>query len=247
MVYFPRQIQREWQLCEKTEWNDHIVSESYQKHLKALKEGPPQNILTAMPVSMKTEERFYSSPFLDIDEPLIDKVTVEALLQKIEVGNTLSEETNVFLDAAGTPQLYRCIRSSYHIPQAPERFILQLKRFEKERESFVKKDFLVYMKEEVQFMKYTYRLNAVIVHSGKLEGGHYYTVRRGERGIWWVANDDAIYPDPGKKIPIETQELVDCEIKKDIVEQDVSMKEVALTKGYLYFYQKVALSEEPVQ
>jgi len=113
----------------------------------------------------------------------------------------------------GDISLWREAFSKTIIDQAPERFMVDLKRFQFSRtgvRSKITRE--VQMPERATLHGAQYRLKSIVIHSGTVSGGHYYAyIRKGDQ--WQVANDSTV-----------------------TATSDISH---GLNNGYLYWYERV--------
>ena len=158
------------------------------------RQEPPKNPLA--PRSHQTEVS--SMEFLlPIQLPMAAESTAALNGQQL-VNNTLQilpqeGETAMFHET-----LYRPKAAMIQIEDAPQRLVLQLKRFTKTEKIQTPVD----MPEILQVHGTTYSLKSILVHTGVKNGGHYYSMIQKE-GEWIKTNDEQVIP--VKDISLERQ------------------------------------------
>jgi hypothetical protein len=96
---------------------------------------------------------------------------------------------------------------------APDRFLVDLKRFQNVLGVRTKIKTEIDMPQELTVMNTRYRLKSIVVHAGEVTGGHYYAYVRKSNGPWMKANDS------------------DSRVATDL--------DHGLKNGYLYWYEKI--------
>jgi hypothetical protein len=99
------------------------------------------------------------------------------------------------------------------LSNAPDRFLVDLKRFQNVLGVRTKIKTEIDMPQELTVMKTRYRLKSIVVHAGEVTGGHYYAYVRKGNGPWKKANDSD---------------------SRDATDLDHGLK-----NGYLYWYEKI--------
>ncbi len=207
---------QEWVECEAKYQDTKRINESFERHKRS---KSPDDQLTALPADSITKSPVQPYCIFTIKDVLSENADGQTLLnQSLKVRDTLSDQQKsaaVYLKD-GVPKMYYPIREKWIIERAPERFILQLKRFEwTDKGQRGKVDCNVNMPEVIDMDDKQYELQSVVVHTGTAEGGHYHAmVKKTTSGLtkWWYASDSQI--ESGSIDNVET----------------------ALKKGYLYFY-----------
>lgn len=138
---------------------------------------------------------------LDIPASTSKTASLEACLQDFTATEEIqSHETRVCAECSVASATYE---KRMRFARAPRVLNVHLKRFEGDFESMRKNDAHVrfplvldlstYVSDASPSSSYYYRLYAVVVHSGVLEGGHYVAyVKR--RGTWYLCDDASVEP-----------------------------------------------------
>jgi hypothetical protein len=152
-----------------------------------------------------------------------DEVDGQRLINRVFTDVARSDQANIdaaagyFADAdaqtRGELSLWTERSSRTIIDQAPQRFMIDLKRFQFSRtgvRSKITKE--IRMPERVTVQGVNYRLKSIVIHNGGVGGGHYYAyIRKGEQ--WSIANDSTVTP------TLDIQN--------------------GLSNGYLYWYERI--------
>jgi len=219
-AFFPLAYERKWAPCR--EQNRDKLASFMEKHIRRVS---PNDILTEMPASGKIPERTDACCVLKIKEVLTEGADGRELIWQTFNKERAPDEANstVYLDAVSrTARMYYPVKEKIIIPEKlPERIILELVRTYSVINEGVQRqekiDCAVHMPEQMEIGGQQYRLKSVVVHTGNAEGGHYHAVlKKGEQ--WWYASDERVFKGSDHD------------------------RTFALTKGNLYFYEKIPVA-----
>ncbi|CAD8155517.1 unnamed protein product [Paramecium octaurelia] len=146
-------------------------------------------------------------PFLTLSLAISQSKTLEQCLEEF-----LKEET--LRDYKCTKCQSSCIKS-LQIISIPQILVLHLKRFQFLPQCHKNNKTITYPMDILKFGNQTYRLRAVIVHTGNLQSGHYFTFAK-RYHQWFLFNDETV--------------------------KAVSKKQVLMQSAYILFYQ---INENP--
>ncbi len=221
-VFFTLRHQQLWAECP--EQDPIIIARAKKKHDEAENSNDQLTQLDSQNNTISPPE---PCCILKIQDPLTEGADGQKLIDNtLHSRNPINSKTEytIFLNGEGKAKMFYPDRERFFI-ETPERIIIQLKRFEYTADGRTqKKNFSVNMPEEIQIKGQLYALKSVVVHSGyNIERGHYHALVKKKHPIanseeteekWWYTSDAYVKP------------AISADIKN------------ALTKGYLYFYEK---------
>jgi hypothetical protein len=214
-LFFERGVEKEYKPYEPDDASLKLVHQEAledKRKISATTSDPNQK-LSSMPANRCRTKMDGSTCVIKIDFPLKPDALGQQLLDDTltlqphpEMGDPATFQEGWFV-----PSRERAV-----IEPLPQRFILELKRFEKEYKDGVfsqhKIDCAVHVPEEITIKNQKYRVKSIVRHSGGVFGGHY-TSDIKKNNVWWHISDSS-------------------------VSRAASITD-ALDYGYLYFYEKV--------
>lgn len=191
-----------------------ILRNQIDKHERREK---PSDILSVLPRNGTFTEPAKPECIFAVSEALTEGAQGQVLLdesQKMKnTGNNPQDSWRVFIDEKdGKAKLFLPVREKISIQGTPTRVALQLGRWKPEGEKI---KCTVHMPTTLKINQESYRLKSIVVHTGEGMGEGHYTALVCKKNEWWYASDNHV--DKALNVHIET----------------------ALTKGYLYFYEKM--------
>lgn len=191
-----------------------VLRDRTAKHQKAEK---PSDILSILPRNRMFTEPAKPECIFAISEALTEGAQGQDLFNKSQKmkspGNNPKDARRVFIDETdGQAKLFYPSREKINIEGTPTRVVLQLGRWKSTGEKI---NCTVHMPRILEINRENYLLKSIVVHTGNgLDEGHY-TALVCKNNEWWYTSDNHV--DKALEAHIET----------------------ALTKGYLYFYEKI--------
>ncbi|MBS0648253.1 MAG: ubiquitin carboxyl-terminal hydrolase [Verrucomicrobia bacterium] len=220
-IFFSSVHEAEW--MEFKEENQSPESRRYLEECiaKHQKEGAKaDDRLSVLPRALKVVDSLKPECIFKISESLTEGADGQRLFQESqrmkETGNDPERSRCAFIDETdGRAKLFYRVREKAVIQGTPKRIILQLGRWKFLGEKVEKINCTVHMPRILKVNDANYLLKSIIVHEGEGDQqGHYSaTILKEEK--WWYTSD--AFVDQALPAHLET----------------------ALTKGYLYFYEKI--------
>jgi hypothetical protein len=195
-VFFPLTYERVWEECPEAEQNAQKLDDLLRLHQNP---RDASDLLTVMPDTKKIVPRPSAENILQIKSLLREGVSGQTLLdetfqtRRAPAGPDDPKQTFFYLDNAGRVRNYYLV-SEKIVPPArmPERIILELIRYKwvdnEHGRRKEKIDCAVNMPAQINICGQPYGLKSVVLHTGLVDFGHYYTiVSQGDK--CWYASD----------------------------------------------------------
>jgi hypothetical protein len=216
-IFFSTIREVECQEIEEREQDDElkkVLREHIAKHQKGEK---PSDLLSVLPSNRIFTEPAKPECIFAISEALTEGAQGQDLFDKSQKmkspGNIPKDARRVFIDEIdGQAKLFYPAREKININGTPTRVVLQLGRWKSTGEKI---NCTVHMPLDLKINRESYRLKSIVVHIGEGLGEGHYTAFVCKNNEWWYTSDNH----------------VDKALNAHV--------EMALTKGYLYFYEKI--------
>jgi hypothetical protein len=221
-IFFSSVHESEW-----AEFKEENQSEDAKKHLAECiskhqkNDAKNDDKLSMLPANRIVKGSPMPECIFKISESLTEGADGQLLFQESqkmkETNNDPEDSRCAFIDASdGKAKLFYRVREKFVIQGTPNRIILQLGRWKSSGEKWAKINCTVHMPKILKINGANYLLKSIIVHEGEEDQqGHYSaTVYKVKEEKWWYTSDAFV----DEALP--------------------SHVETALTKGYLYFYEK---------
>lgn len=220
-IFFSSVHEAEW-----AEFKEENQSEEAKRYLaecidKHQREGAKaDDILSVLPADLKVVDSPKPECIFKISESLTEGADGQLLFQESqkmkETGNDPERSRCAFIDARDSkPKLFYRVQEKFVIQGTPNRIILQLGRWKSSGEKMEKINCTVHMPKILKINQASYLLKSIIVHEGEDDHQGHYSATVLKEGKWWYTSDA----------------FVDHALPSHV--------ETALTKGYLYFYEKM--------
>ncbi|CAD8067322.1 unnamed protein product [Paramecium sonneborni] len=145
-------------------------------------------------------------PFLTLSLAISQSKTLEQCLEEF-----LKEETLRDYKCAKCQSL--CVKS-LQIVSIPQILVLHLKRFQFLPQCHKNNKAITYPIDILNFANRTYRLRAVIVHTGNLQSGHYFTFAK-RYHQWFLFNDETVKAATRKQVLMQTAYILFYQINEN--------------------------------
>ncbi|CAK70311.1 unnamed protein product (macronuclear) [Paramecium tetraurelia] len=145
-------------------------------------------------------------PFLTLSLAISQSKTLEQCLEEF-----LKEET--LRDYKCTKCQSSCIKS-LQIISIPQILVLHLKRFQFLPQCHKNNKTITYPMDTLKFGNQTYRLRAVIVHTGNLQSGHYFTFAK-RYHQWFLFNDETVKAASKKQVLMQSAYILFYQINEN--------------------------------
>jgi hypothetical protein len=215
-IFFPTVVEVECEEIREEDQNENLkklLEERIAKHRKGEK---PEDILSVLQNGKFTEPPNPECIFT-ISEALTEGAKGQVLFDESQMmrqtGNNPTDSPCVYIDNRDNKaKLFYAARGRKSIQGTPNRLVLQLGRWKVGGEKI---HCTVHMPPILKIRGENYRLKSIVVHEGETVHEGHYSAFVFKNKEWWYASDS----------------LVDKALDAHV--------QTALTKGYLYFYEKI--------
>ena len=133
-------------------------------------------------------------------------------LLTLDMKPTINESINDILQTEkmdGQVECEKCktkqdFERTYKIDELSDNLILHLKRFKHHNNRYIRKNDKIKIEDIININNHNYELRGFIVHTGSMEGGHYFFMGKNLSNNWFMYNDRTCLKIPMKLINFES-------------------------------------------